>query len=61
LANALRIRAFVTDVRDTYAVYSAVKDAIPVDPPAVAVAGVPGPLHVEGCSVVVDAVVYAPE
>lgn len=61
LANLLRVRAYVTDVRDVYAVYAALREAVPEDPPCVAVTGVPGPLQVPGCSVVVDAVAYVPE
>jgi enamine deaminase RidA (YjgF/YER057c/UK114 family) len=60
MSNLVRLRAYVTDVRDTYAVYAALKQAVPVDPPAVAITGVPGPLQVPGCSVVVDAVAYVP-
>ena len=59
--NLLRLRAYVTDVRDTYAVYSALKAAVPSDPPCVAITGVPGPLQVPGCSVIVDAVAYVPD
>jgi hypothetical protein len=54
------VRAFVTDVSDTYAVYAALKEAVPENPPCVAVTGVPSPLQVPGCSVVVDAVAYIP-
>jgi enamine deaminase RidA (YjgF/YER057c/UK114 family) len=61
LDNLLRVRAFVTDVRDGYAVYAALKEAVPSAPPTVCIAGVPEPLQVPGCSVIVDAVAYVPE
>ncbi len=61
LANLLRLRAYVTDVRDSYAVYAALKAAVPADPPCVCITGVPGPLQVPGCSVIVDAIAYAPD
>lgn len=60
LTNLLRIRAFVTDVNDGYAVYAALKEAVPSDPPCVAVTGVPGPLQVRDCTLCVDAVAYVP-
>lgn len=58
--NLLRVRAFITDVRDGYAVYAALKEAVRSAPPAVCIAGVPAPLQVPGCSVIVDAVAYVP-
>ena len=61
LSNLLRLRAYVTDVRDSYAVYAALKAAVPSDPPCVCITGVPGPLQVPGCSVIVDAVAFAPD
>jgi 2-iminobutanoate/2-iminopropanoate deaminase len=60
LANMLLLRAFVTDVRDGYAVYGALREWIPNDPPAVSIVEVPGPLAVPGASVVVDGVAYVP-
>lgn len=60
LANVLLLRAFVTNVQDGYAVYAALREWIPHDPPAVCVNEVPGPLQVPGASVIVDAVVYVP-
>ncbi|MGH7862036.1 MAG: RidA family protein [Candidatus Dormibacteraceae bacterium] len=59
--NLLRVRAFVTDVEDGYAVYAALKGAVASEPPSVCISGVPGPLQVPGCSVIVDAVAYVPE
>jgi len=59
--NLLRIRAFVTDVQDGYAVYAALKGAVASEPPSVCISGVPGPLQVPGSSVIVDAVAYVPE
>jgi enamine deaminase RidA (YjgF/YER057c/UK114 family) len=61
LDNLLRVRAFVTDVHDTYAVYAALQAAVPSDPPCVAISGVPGQLQIPGCTVVVDAVAYVPD
>jgi len=61
LQNVLRVRAFITEPADTYALYAALRAAVPEKPPCVAVTGVPGPLQVPGCSVVVDAVAYVPE
>lgn len=61
ITNLLRLRAYVTDVRDSYAVYAALRDAVPSEPPCVCITGVPGPLQVPGCSVIVDAVAYAPD
>jgi enamine deaminase RidA (YjgF/YER057c/UK114 family) len=60
LQNLLRVRAYVTEVEDTFAVYAALKEAVPSNPPCVAIAGVPGPLQVPGCTVIVDAVAYVP-
>jgi enamine deaminase RidA (YjgF/YER057c/UK114 family) len=56
LGSLVRLRAFVTDSRDAYAVYAALKDAFPSDPPTVVVTAVPGPLLLPGAVVVVDAV-----
>jgi enamine deaminase RidA (YjgF/YER057c/UK114 family) len=61
LQNLVRLRAFVTDPADGYAVYAALREAVPEDPPCVAVTGVPGPLQIPGCSVVVDAVACVAE
>ena len=60
LENLVRLRAFVTDPGDAYAVYGALKQAVPNDPPSVVVSGVPGPLQVPGCTVVLDGVAYVP-
>jgi len=60
LQNLLRVRAFVTDPSDGYAVYASLREAVPDDPPCVAVTGVPGPLQVPGCTVAVDAVAFVP-
>ena len=59
MANLVRIRAFITDPADAYAVYAAVRAACPSDPPNVVVTGVPGPLPFPGCTVAVDAVAYS--
>lgn len=56
----LRLRAYVTDPRDGYAVYEGLRRHVPQDPPCVCVAGVPGPLQVPGCTVMVDAIAYVP-
>lgn len=60
LGNLLRLRAYVTDPRDAYLVHAALKEAVPADPPAVCITGVPGPLQVPGCTVIVDAVAHVP-
>jgi enamine deaminase RidA (YjgF/YER057c/UK114 family) len=61
LDSLLRVRAFVTDIDDGYSVFGALKAAVPSAPPTVCIAGVPGPLQVPGCSVILDAVAYVPE
>jgi enamine deaminase RidA (YjgF/YER057c/UK114 family) len=58
LANLVRLRAFLPDVRDAYAVYRALRERVPSDPPTVAVCGVPGPLPLPGCSVIIDGIAY---
>ncbi len=61
LQNLVRLRAFVTNVQDSYAVYSALKEAVPADPPSVMVTAVPAPLPFPGCSVIVDGVAHISE
>ena len=58
IENLLRVRAYVLDERDAYAVYAALRDVVPSAPPCVSVTSVPGPLQVPGCRVVIDAVAY---
>jgi enamine deaminase RidA (YjgF/YER057c/UK114 family) len=58
ISELLRIRAFVTDESTGYRFYSKLKERVPVAPPAASVVITPDPLHVEGCSVLVDAVCY---
>ena len=58
--NLLRVRGYVPDVNDSYAVYDALRRAVPSDPPCVCVTSVPGPLQVEGANVMLDAVAYVP-
>ena len=60
LDQLLRLRAYVSDPKDGYAVYDGLRKYIPNDPPCVVVAGVPGPFQVPGCTVMMDAVAYAP-
>lgn len=60
LDNLLRLRAYVTDANEAGLVYAALKKAVPQNPPVVCVTGVPGPLQVEGCTVIVDAVAHVP-
>ncbi|MGP3951240.1 RidA family protein [Streptomyces sp. 7N604] len=60
LSNLVRLRAFVTEPVDGYAVYTMLRKAVPEDPPTVAVTAVPGPLHVPGARVALDAVAYVP-
>jgi 2-iminobutanoate/2-iminopropanoate deaminase len=59
MANLVRVRAFITDPADAYAVYAAVREACPNDPPNVVVTGVPGPLPFPGCTLAIDAVAYS--
>ena len=61
LSNLLRVRAFVTDVEDSYHVYQVLREVIPSEPPTVSITTVPGPLYVDGCRIIVDAVAYVPE
>jgi enamine deaminase RidA (YjgF/YER057c/UK114 family) len=58
--NLLRVRGYVPDVKESYAVYDALRRAVPADPPCVCVTGVPGPLQIEGANVMLDAVAYVP-
>ena len=60
LSQLLRLRAYVTDPNDGYAVYAGLRKHVPVDPPAVCVTGVPGPLQVPGCTVMMDAIANVP-
>lgn len=60
LDQLLRLRAYVSDPKDGYAVYDGLRKYIPTDPPCVVVAGVPGPFQVPGCTVMMDAVAYTP-
>ena len=60
LRNLVRLRAFVLEAADAYAVYDALKEAIPENPPTVAVTTVPAPLLVPGATVAVDAVAFVP-
>ena len=59
MADLVRVRAFITDPADAYAVYAAVREACPNDPPNVVVTGVPGPLPFPGCTLAVDAVAFS--
>ena len=61
LQNLVRLRAFLTDVNESYAVYAALREAVPSDPPSVIVTDVPGRFPIPGCSVIVDGVAYVPE
>ena len=61
LSNLLRVRAFVTDIEDSYHVYQVLREVIPSEPPTVSITTVPGPLYVDGCRIIVDAVAYVPE
>jgi enamine deaminase RidA (YjgF/YER057c/UK114 family) len=60
LDQLLRLRAYVVNPRDGYAVYSGLRTYVPANPPCVCVTGVPGPLQVPGCTVMMDAVAYVP-
>lgn len=61
LQNLLRLRAYVTDPHDAHVIYAALRQAVPSEPPCVAITGVPGALQVPGCTVMMDAVAYVPE
>ena len=54
----LRVRAYVLDESDDRAVYDGLREAVPSDPPCVAITSVPGPLQVPGARVMIDAVAY---
>jgi enamine deaminase RidA (YjgF/YER057c/UK114 family) len=60
LANLVQLRAFVTDLQDGYAVYTALKSAVPSNPPCVVISEVPGPLQYPGCTVMIDGVAHVP-
>jgi enamine deaminase RidA (YjgF/YER057c/UK114 family) len=60
LSQLLRLRAYVTDPNHGYAVYEGLRRHVPADPPCVCVAGVPAPLQVPDCTVLMDAVAYVP-
>ena len=61
LKNLVRLRAYLADPADAPAVYAALRDAVPSDPPTVMVTGVPGPLPIPGGSIILDAAAYVPE
>jgi enamine deaminase RidA (YjgF/YER057c/UK114 family) len=58
LSEALRVRAIVTRASDAGAIYAALKQAVPQDPPAVTIL-VAAELPVPAASVTIDAVVHA--
>ena len=60
LGNLLRLRAYVTDSNDGYLIYSALRNAVPKDPPCVAISEVRPPLQLPGATVMMDAVAWAP-
>jgi enamine deaminase RidA (YjgF/YER057c/UK114 family) len=61
LGNLLRLRGYVTDVRDSRLIYAALKRAVPTEPPCVCITSIPGPFQIPGASVMIDAVAYVPE
>ena len=60
LENLLRLRAYVTNPTDGYLVYSALRNAVPHNPPCVAVNEVRGPLQLPSATVMLDAVAWIP-
>ena len=60
LSQLLRVRAYVTEIEDSYHVYDVLRERVPSRPPTVSVTTVPGPLYVPGCRIIVDAVAYVP-
>lgn len=60
VTNLLRLRAYVTDADDGYLVYAALREAVPDNPPCVAVSEVRGPLQLPGATVMMDGVAWAP-
>jgi enamine deaminase RidA (YjgF/YER057c/UK114 family) len=58
LENLLRLRAIVRSHEDAYAVFAALKRAVPSDPPAVAIVVTPSVLAVPGAAVALDGVAY---
>jgi 2-iminobutanoate/2-iminopropanoate deaminase len=61
LSNLVRLRAFITDNADAAAIYAALREACPKDPPTVLVTEVPAPLPIPGGSMIIDAAAYVPE
>ncbi len=59
--NVVRLAVSATSKEAGYAVFKALKSAIPSSPPTVVLTIVPGPLQVPGCSVLVGSTVYVPE
>lgn len=60
LSNLLRLRVYVTDADEGYHVYSGLRNAIPAEPPCVAVSEVRPPLPLPGANVMMDAVAWVP-
>jgi enamine deaminase RidA (YjgF/YER057c/UK114 family) len=56
LTSLLRVRAIFTDAADVPVFFAALREAVPSDPPAVAIAVVDRPLHDAGASVAIDGV-----
>lgn len=60
LANLLRLRAYVLDASDGYLIHSALREAVPNDPPCLAINEVRAPLQLPGATVMMDAVAWVP-
>jgi enamine deaminase RidA (YjgF/YER057c/UK114 family) len=60
LANLLRIRVLLTRAEDAATFSTALRAAVPDDPPTVCVAVVPTPLPAPDATVAIDAVAFAP-
>ena len=60
LSNLLRVRAYLVDVDDGYQVYAGLRNAIPQDPPCVAINEVRPPLPLPGATVMMDAIALVP-
>ena len=60
LDNLLRLRAYVTNPDDAYAIYAMLKQTVPSDPPTVCITSVPSPLQVPNATVMVDGVAFVP-
>jgi enamine deaminase RidA (YjgF/YER057c/UK114 family) len=60
IGSLLRLRAIVRRPEDAFAVFAALRRAVPKDPPVVSIVVVPGPLPVANAAVALDGVAFVP-